>query len=287
MTLKQIVKDLNRSLGHKFRDKRLLEMALTHPSRAHEREDTEEDNQRLEFLGDAILAALSAAYLYETYPSWPEGELTKLRSALTNRDTISRLARQINLGDYLLMGRGEEQSGGASKSKNLCDAMEALIGAAYLDGGFKGASRIFQKLFQPEVASLAIGLRVDNPKGRFQEMAQGSGFMNPTYSIVDSRGPAHDPEFIAVVKISEIVMGKGIGSNKKIAHANAAQAALDMVGDRQIEEVLRQMQQDPTVVDHLLAGGSSNLEAIHQEDEDKGAQGTQWDDDSKDKKFWE
>jgi ribonuclease-3 len=221
--------EVQRRLQYQFAHPELLELALTHPSFAHEHpgEGGEEyHNQRLEFLGDAVLDFLVAAWLYQKHPDLPEGPLTRLRATLVCTTTLASLAQRLGLGEALRLGRGEEESGGNARAANLCDAFEALVGALYLDGGLEIAWQRLEPWFVHEAqAILRSGADVD-AKSRFQEWAQADLGITPAYRIVDENGPDHAKVFTAQVLLNEQVAGEGQGSSKRFAEQAAAQAAL-------------------------------------------------------------
>jgi len=224
------IAEVQRRLQYHFVQPELLELALTHPSFAHEHPEEggeEHHNQRLEFLGDAVLDFLVAAWLYKNHPDLPEGPLTRLRATLVCTTTLATLAQRLGLGEALRLGRGEEESGGNTRSANLCDAFEALVGALYLDGGLEIAWQRLEPWFVQEAqAVLRAGTDVD-AKSRFQEWAQADLGITPAYRIVDESGPDHAKVFTAQVLLDERVAGEGQGSSKRLAEQAAAQTALD------------------------------------------------------------
>ena len=222
-------KPLEKALGYRFRKKRLLEKALTHRSFRYEEEEIQVDNQRLEYLGDAALGLIAAAHLFETYRDLEEGELTRHRSQITSSKALARIARKIDLGTYIRLGRGEQQTGGRERSSNLTDAMEAVLGAAYLDGGLKAAIRIFDRLFVPELGIITSDKWSDNPKGELQEFCQKQWKNSPRYRLVDEVGPAHSRVFTVVAIVNGEDVGHGTGTNKRAAEMEAAKKALASV----------------------------------------------------------
>lgn len=215
-------KQLEKSIGYRFRKRRYLETALTHRSYRYESPDIDGDNQRLEFLGDAVLGLAAAAHLYTVHPDFEEGDLTRTRSRLTNIKALARIAESIQLGSFIRLGRGEQQSGGSERASTLGDALEAILGAAYLDGGPKAAARIFKKLFIPELSHEEEELWKDNPKGALQEFTQRKWKLSPRYRLVREEGPAHSKRFAVEVVINSIVKGTGEGSSKREAEIAAA-----------------------------------------------------------------
>ena len=218
---------LQKTIGHTFKDPALLLEALTHPSQAHEKAGNgAQHNQRLEFLGDAVLQLILTDYIYKLHPDFPEGKLTQVRAHLANRHTLHRQAAAINLGAYLLLGKGEESSGGRTRLSNLADAYEALLGAVYLDGGIRAARSFVGRQFAGEFKTLAEAAPRQNPKGRLQEFLQSQSTANPQYRVIQETGPDHSKKFEAVVEWQGREIGRGKGSSKKLAEIAAAEAAL-------------------------------------------------------------
>jgi ribonuclease-3 len=214
-------RELERCMGYRFRDRALLEAALIHRSYRFENPGISVDNQRLEFLGDAVLGMLTAAELYRRFGDKDEGGLTTLRSQLTSGLALGRIARGINLGEYLRVGKGEERSGGRHRLAGLADALEALLGAAYVDGGLRACERIFGKLFAPAFETLDDDLWASNPKGRLQEYCQRRWKSGPRYRL-HREGPAHAAVFTAEAVAGDGLTGTGRGSNKQEAETHAA-----------------------------------------------------------------
>jgi ribonuclease-3 len=216
------------SLGHTFQNHGLLEQALTHPSYLHENVETAgKDYQRLEFLGDAILGMLLAELLCLRYPDWDEGALSQLRSRLAGQDVLADRARTLGLGEYILLGRGEEQSAGRDKDSILADVLEALIAALYLDAGLGAARTLIFRLFNDLVASpQALALGRDS-KSELQEFLSATGHHVPEYSLIEETGPPHDRMFCFQVLIDGQPVSEGQGKSKKIAQQAAAALALE------------------------------------------------------------
>lgn len=219
---------LEKQLGYRFRRKARLLAALTHPSFRHESDCVEEDNQRLEFLGDAALGLVAAAHLYEQLPDQDEGALTHARSKLANRNALARIGERLELGNYLQLGRGEERSGGRERASNLTDAVEALIGAAFLDGGLKAVEKVFRKLWHDDLDMPACS-ESENPKGQLQEYSQKRWKVSPTYQVIEEHGPAHAREYVCMVRINDQEFGPGRAMTKRAAEAEAAQIALQQL----------------------------------------------------------
>ena len=217
---------LEERIGFKFRNSLLLAEALTHPSLAYETHKPHFDNQRLEFLGDAVIQLILTDELYHRFPDYNEGALTKLRSRLVSRQALADYATGIDLGAYLMMGKGEDASGGRGRPSTLADAFEALIGAIYLDSGIADARAFL--LAQCLDAIARAGRRPDemNPKGQLQEILQATSNLSPSYSIISQEGPDHCKSFESKVEWRNLCLGTGTGSSKKEAEIEAARDAL-------------------------------------------------------------
>ena len=210
-----------KALGYKFRDEALLRRALTHPSAG------KEDNQRLEFLGDAVLQYLMSDKLYRAYPNEREGALTHLRALLVCEAALSQIAAKLGIGEALAMDRGEELTGGRTKPSVLCDAMEAVLAAVYLDGGMEAARGVIERCW-PDTEEVSRPLQ--DAKGALQELLQRNGGETPTYGITGQSGPPHAPVFEATVYRQGIEIARGEGHTKKQAEQAAALAALKKLG---------------------------------------------------------
>jgi ribonuclease-3 len=225
MLSKFIRTGIERKIGYRFKQRSILDMALIHPSYRHESDHLDDDNQRLEFLGDAALGLAAAADLYRRHADMNEGDLTHRRSQMANRTTLAAIGKELGLGELLQLGKGEEKSGGRERESNLTDAVEAIMGAVYLDGGQKAVDRVFARLwrnYQEQVTPPAEG----NPKGILQEFAQKKWKISPVYEVVNEVGPAHAREYICSVSINGHIQGEGRGASKRVAEGKAAQAAL-------------------------------------------------------------
>ena len=213
-------------LGISFRRGALLEHAFVHTSYLNENPDFYlPDNERLEFLGDAILNFMVAERLYKEFPKLPEGDLTEIRASLVCRDTLAEVAFSLKLGDWLLLGQGEEASGGRTKQSNLANAMEALIGAIYLDQGLAATRRFVLKQLKPELRKIKAGKMTPNYKAIVQELIQGQKKPTPVYRLVETAGPDHNKEFTAEILVEGEALGRGTGKSKKAAESQAARAA--------------------------------------------------------------
>lgn len=223
---KRLYGALEKRIGYRFRDQALLDMALTHRSFRFETSETRYDNQRLEFLGDAVLGFLAAEELYRDNPSKEEGYLTSERSKVTSGRAFARVAADLDLGAYLKLGKGELKSGGTERESNLADAFEALFGACYLDGGLPAAKRVFDKIIAPLLAAEETDRWAHNPKGALQERCQRKYKQSPTYHVIAAEGPGHARCFTVEVILGDHVRGIGRGSSKQEAEINAAMDAL-------------------------------------------------------------
>ncbi len=219
--------DLQARLGHSFRDAALLELALTHPSIAHEQGAPVQHNQRLEFLGDAVLQLVLTDDLYEKFPAFGEGPLTKARAKLVNRRALAEKAKALRLGEHLIVSRGEESHGGRERPSALADAYEAVLGAIYLDGGYTAARRFVARQFREAFDDLADIPILENPKGELQELLQSRSSEAPRYHVASATGPDHDRVFECTVHHEGRELARGSGKSKKDAESEAAKAALN------------------------------------------------------------
>lgn len=226
--MKKSYKILEQAIGYRFKRKQLLELALTHPSHRYENPEAEDDNQRLEYLGDAVLSLISAEHLYNNNPDASEGDMSKLRSRLTQDRKLAEIGAKLDLGPQLLLGRGESMGGGAERASNLADAVEAILGAAWVDGGARAANKIFKKIFLPELDTLKTSQTEaeSNPKGDLQEYAQSNGHEIPTYETIETTGPEHNLTF--TVQLTACGKSwKASASSKREAERTAASQALE------------------------------------------------------------
>ena len=219
---------LEERIGYKFRNSLLLAEALTHPSLSHETQRYHFDNQRLEFLGDAVLQLVITEYLFRRFGSEAEGQLTKLRSRLVSREILKTHAAALDLGHYLLMGRGEEASGGRERTSTLADAFEALIGAIYLDGGLETAKKFILTQARADLEQVAEEPVDINPKGHLQELLQSISLRSPVYELISQSGPEHEKTFVVQAVWEGVVLGQGSGRSKKQAETAAAENALQL-----------------------------------------------------------
>ena len=221
-----MIKDLEEAIGYRFHNISLLQNALTHSSYANERwHNGLLSNERLEFLGDSILGMLVAEYLFRSFPDRPEGELTRMRADMVCEKTLASIANQIHLGDHLLLGHGEEQGGGRTRSSILADAVESVIAACYLDGGIGAASDLISRFILTEVP--VTRMHNADYKTELQELVQQKRNQNLSYELVGESGPDHDKHFQVQVLLNGKVIGVGSGSSTKRAEQDAARAAIE------------------------------------------------------------
>ena len=221
------MESLERKINYTFKNKALLREALTHSSYANDCQK-KVNNERMEFLGDAVLGLVSGEYLYKRFPDMPEGDLSKLRSSLVCTQSLSDFAREIDLGSYLLLGKGEEKSGGSDRNSNLENAFEALIAAIYLDGGMQPAKKHILHFLERDIDTHHISFK--DYKTTLLEVIQLNKDETLNYVIVGEEGPAHDRTFKAEVHLNSNVVGTGVGKSKKQAEQEAAKEALSLMG---------------------------------------------------------
>ncbi len=217
---------LQNRLGCQFRDEQLLLLALTHPSIAHENGEPTPHNQRLEFLGDAVLQLILTEKLFALFPAFDEGQLSKSRAKLVNGEALAEFGRALELGQYLVLSRGEDLNGGRDRSSTLADAFEAVVGAIFLDAGLTAARDFILREFDPAISELDALPEIENPKGELQELLQARSSTAPEYVIVSATGPDHDRLFECTVHHGGIELARGSGRSKKAAESDAALAAL-------------------------------------------------------------
>lgn len=227
---------LQTRLGYQFQNVELLRLAVTHPSIVHELGPTTQTNQRLEFLGDAVLGLILARELYEKFPQFSEGPLTKARAQMVNRRTLAQQARRFDLGDHLILSRGEQANLGRGRASALADAFEAIIGAIFLDGGYDAAGEFVLRCFRDAFGELTVIPNLENPKGELQELIQANSPDAPEYELISVSGPDHDRDFECVVRHAGIELGRGKGKSKKLAESEAASVALIVLAKKLAEE---------------------------------------------------
>lgn len=225
-TNKERLNEFENSLGYRFTDLCLLQRALIHSSFAFEQSQSGKDNEKLEFLGDAVLDLVIGHILLHKYKKMREGELTKLRSSLVNEQHLAKMARLLSLGDYLELGKGENASNGRNKSSILSCGFEAVIGAIFEDGGYTTVARLVEELFLPALEEKKEELLISDSKSRLQEVLQEKHNKAPSYKLIKEEGPSHQKSFTVSVFFQEKVLGTGQAGSKKEAEQRAASAAL-------------------------------------------------------------
>ena len=225
-----MLSELEAGLGYTFRDKSILENALTHSSYANEnRERGLHDNERLEFLGDSILGFVVADYLYRSFPDKPEGELTRIRAALVCEESLHEVAQSLHMGDFLMLGKGEESGGGRRRPSILADAVEAVLAAVYLDGGIDKARALIHRILLDKEQEEVVESRRRDCKTELQELVQRKPNQVLHYEPVSESGPDHAKVFAVAVTLNGQVIGLGSGHSKKEAEQSAARAALEQM----------------------------------------------------------
>lgn len=227
--IKGLEQHISNNFGIEFNNIQLLSVAFTHSSYANDHRDTEMAHlERLEFLGDAVIELIVSDYLYKEYPDLPEGQLTKMRAAAVRAETLSQLAVESGLPQFILLGRGEELSNGRERISLLCDVFEAFIGAIYLDQGLETTEKVLSKVLFPKISAGDFSHGMDY-KTALQEWIQKDGVVQIDYQVVDTSGPDHAREFKVEVKIEGDSMGIGVGTSKKRAEQNAAKSAFKAI----------------------------------------------------------
>ncbi len=215
-------------IGYRFSQRELLVQAMTHRSYANELGETVPDNERLEFLGDAVLELAVSRHLFRSYQTMSEGQMTRARAAIVRAGSLAQAARQLDLGELLRLGKGEELTGGRDKESVLADGLEALFGALYLDGGFEEAELLIISLLGEHFDSPGKLVALD-PKSRLQELLQRNQEGTPFYEVVEQSGPAHDTSFVVQVRVGDRSLATGQGASKKAAETDAAFKALQQI----------------------------------------------------------
>ena len=220
---------LEQKLGYKFNNINLLKNALTHSSYANEVRNGFSSNERLEFLGDSVLSIVVSDYIYKHYPNMPEGELTKLRASLVCEKSLCAFSRELELGSYLMLGKGEDKGGGRERDSILADAFEAVLAAIYLDGGMEPAAKHIMR-FMPKDLHHASKPAFSDFKTVLQEVVQKNPEEKVEYVLIGEEGPDHNKRFVVEVRLNSQVIGKGKGRSKKEAEQLAAKEALELMG---------------------------------------------------------
>ncbi len=224
------MKELEEKIGYKFKNEKLLLLALTHSSYANEIKDKSLSNERLEFLGDSVLGIITGEYLFNQYKQFPEGELTKMRAALVCEQSLLLYSKKLGIADFVRLGKGEEQTGGRERPALLADAFEALLAALYLDGELKAVKKFFEPYLE-EFAPLAVkGMTFKDYKTILQEVVQKKPGELVEYVIISEQGPDHNKVFVAQVHLNNKILGTGEGKSKKDAEQEAAKVALELLG---------------------------------------------------------
>lgn len=230
--IKNHIKDLETIIQYTFDDSSYLLTALTHPSYRSEQKVKVSDNQRLEFLGDAVIELIVSDKLFGDFPESTEGEMSKMRSSVTNRQPLSEMAKVLELHKYLFIGKGEKRVNGSERDSTLCDVFEALIAAVYLDGGFENAKKAFWYAFELSQFDLQAAVQKFNPKGALQELTQSRFKLRPVYTLIGQKGPEHEPIYSIEITVNNEVVGSADGSNRKKAESSAAEMALKYYEER-------------------------------------------------------
>ena len=219
------LRTLEAAISHTFRNRGLLEIALAHRSYAYE-SGSGISNERLEFLGDAVLEIIASDILFHSYPDAGEGELTTLRAALVRGSTLATFAREVSLGQHLRLGRGEESTGGRNRDLLIASAFEALLGALYLDAGLDGARVFVEPFLRRALEKVVAQSKIKDDKTYLQELSQARLGITPRYRVADESGPSHERNYVVEVLIGEHIVGRGQGRSKRLAEHEAARDAL-------------------------------------------------------------
>ena len=224
------MKELEQIIGYEFKDKSLMLRALSHTSYINEVKSIPESNERLEFLGDSVLSIIVSEYIFRNFKQYPEGELTKLRASLVCEKSLAAFAREIELGKFLFLGKGEQQNGGRERPSILADAFEALLAAMYLDGGMEIARNHVMRFIKDEIKHHTVEEAFHDYKTQLQEIIQKNPGEELSYVLVAEEGPDHDKHFTVEVRLNSNVIGQGDGHSKKQAEQSAAKKALELMG---------------------------------------------------------
>jgi ribonuclease-3 len=226
-----MIDELQQKLGFQFNNTSLLEIALTHRSYLNEYsgEKNLEHNERLEFLGDAVLELIVTKFLFDKYPTHKEGDLTSFRAALVRTESLAQASRELEYGNYLKMSKGESDSGGRDKDYILANTFEAVLGAIYIDQGYSRCEELVKKILLPKVDSIIENRSDIDSKTKIQELSQSLYKLTPEYEIVSEEGPDHDKSFTSVIKIGERILGTGYGPSKQKAEEDAAKNGLEIL----------------------------------------------------------
>ncbi len=237
-----VLRRFEKRIGYRFRRPALLNLALTHTSHAHEEAQIQDrsgrarpvtvdcHNESMEFLGDSVLGLVVADVLYQSYTDWPEGKLSQVKAALVSESPLARCGREMGLGDFLLLGKGEHTTGGAQRASTLADTVEALIAAVYLDGGIRACKKFILKHLAGELERVEKDEHDKDYKSLLQELTQSRFGVVPSYQVVSAEGPNHRRVYEVVVRVKRRQRGRGRGSSKKEAERKAAESALKAMG---------------------------------------------------------
>jgi ribonuclease-3 len=223
------IQEFEKKIGVEFKDKDLLLLALTHRSYVNEHKDTDSHNERLEFLGDAVLELITSDYLFSTYPERTEGDLTSFRAALVRTESLADTAQEIGVGEEMRLSKGEEDTGGRSKNYLLANALEAIIGAIYLDSGYEVARDFVHTHLLKKIDHIVANRLDIDSKTKIQELTQSKYKVTPSYEVIEEEGPDHDKRFTVVVKINGKEIGKGFGTSKQKAEEDAAKSGVEYI----------------------------------------------------------
>jgi ribonuclease III len=234
--------ELEHELRYQFRSKELLLQALTHSSFAYESSEKSRDNELMEFLGDSVVGLIAAAFFYESYPEVTEGDLSKLKSSATSTIALAEYARQIRLDQFMRVGRGEEKSGGRKKDSILAGTFEAVLGAVFLDGGYKAAKDVYLRLVRGSFKKIKDEdqLDINNYKSALQEFLQKEDLPSPHYKLLKSTGPDHHKEFVVEVLVNKTVLAQASGPSRKAAELKAAEKALKSFFGKKIKALTQE-----------------------------------------------
>ncbi|OGC45032.1 ribonuclease III [candidate division WS6 bacterium RIFOXYC1_FULL_33_10] len=223
------IQDFEKRIGVEFKNKDLLLLALTHRSYVNEHKDVDAHNERLEFLGDAVLELITSDYLFNTYPERTEGDLTSFRAALVRTESLADTAQEIEIGENIRLSKGEEDTGGRAKSYLLANAFEAIIGAIYLDSGYEVARDFVHTHLLKKIEHIVENRLDIDSKTKIQEVTQSKYKVTPVYEVIEEEGPDHDKRFTVVVKINGKEIGKGFGTSKQKAEEDAAKSGIEYI----------------------------------------------------------
>ena len=228
------LQQLEKRLHITFTNKSLLKRALTHRSFINESSEPVRDNERLEYLGDSVLALVVNEYLFKSFENYPEGDLAKIKSAVVSEDTLAKVAIQMNLGDYIIMGRGEELTGGRRRHSILANTLEAIIGAVYLDSGLAKSKKLVLRLLKKDIQRIDKLSYLRDPKTTLQEIIQKKYKNRPIYTIIDESGPDHNKIYTVKLTVNNQDISVGTGSSKRRAESEAAKKALELIYSNRI-----------------------------------------------------